>query len=218
MHKELVYIKGFAKGRNLDRTVKAIAYASQLHEGQKRKSGEDYIEHPMRVCKQLISLGVNDDCILASALLHDVIEDCGVSELELKEKFSVNVGNCVSILSKQIRPKGVTKEEHNSRYYAKIVESGNIKAMLVKISDRCHNLSTMAGPFSKEKIMEYIKETETYIYPLCRYVIDNYPEYSDIVYSMRYHMDSIIYALNVCIERINTLENEIDNLNTQSEK
>lgn len=206
MNKELVYIKGFAKGRNLHKTVKAISYATKLHEGQKRKSGEDYIDHPMRVCKQLISLGIYDDHILASSLLHDVIEDCGVSSADLKEKFSVNVGNTVSLLSKpKFVPKGMDKATVLSRYYDAIMNSDNIGAMLIKISDRCHNLSTMTGPFTQDKIREYIHETKTYIYPLCRYVIDNYPKYSDIVYSMKYHMDSIIYAVTICLQEINRI-------------
>ena len=65
MHKELVYIKGFAKGKEMNNTVKAVALADRCHKGQKRKTGEDYVEHPMRVNKQLISLKLYDDELIA---------------------------------------------------------------------------------------------------------------------------------------------------------
>lgn len=195
MHKELVYIKGFAKGRRLYNTVKAISYASLLHDGQKRKSGEDYIEHPMRVCKQLISLGIDDDNTLAAALLHDVIEDCNKSYADIKDYFNDDIAHMVLLLSKTGTP--------IESYYHDIKD--DVRACLVKISDRCHNLSTMTGPFTQAKIIDYIHETKTYIYPLCDYVIDNFPKYSDIVYSMKYHMDSIIYAVNICLEEIDRL-------------
>lgn len=217
MHKELIYIKGFAKGRRLHNTVKAISYASMLHEGQKRKSGEDYIEHPMRVCKQLISLGIDDDNILAASLLHDVVEDCNISVAELKEEFGADISDCVALLSKLPYPAKVNKQAMLDNYYNGIKNSKNVKAMLIKISDRCHNLSTMTGPFTQEKIIDYIYETRTYVYPLCDYVIDNYPEYSDLVYSMKYHMDSIIYAVNTCLEEIDRLNWKIEDMKDQSE-
>lgn len=105
MHKELVYIKGFAKGRRLYNTLKAVEFATKLHQGQKRKTGEDYIEHPMRVCHHLMSFNIDDtvlnlDVLFASALLHDVIEDCDVRYEQLKEIFGVQIANIVCLLSK----------------------------------------------------------------------------------------------------------------------
>jgi (p)ppGpp synthase/HD superfamily hydrolase len=69
MHRELVYLKGLAKGSGFMQTLKAINVASQLHDGQKRKLGEDYIEHPMRVAKELVSLKLYDDKLLAYKII-----------------------------------------------------------------------------------------------------------------------------------------------------
>ena len=193
MHKELVYIKGFAKGKEMNNTVKAVALADRCHKGQKRKTGEDYVEHPMRVAKQLISLKLYDDELIAAALLHDIIEDCNMTGASLELVVSKETVQIVELL---------TKRKHMSvnDYYNRI--KSNPKACLVKISDRCHNLSTMADAFTKEKIESYIYETKEHVFPICKHVIDNHPEYSDEVYAMRYHMESIIETIEVCLKAL----------------
>lgn len=207
MHKELIYLKGLAKGSGFMQTLKAINVAYQLHDGQKRKSGEDYIEHPMRVCKELVSLKLYDDKLLSAALLHDVLEDCNLSEYDLNEKYGIDkeIVEIVRILTKS--PCHAPKNSPISStgiYYSRLLD--NPYATLVKISDRCHNVSTMVEAFSKEKIKEYIKETENYVIPLCKLAVVKYPEYSDEIFAMRYHIESVCYALSVCINALESKE------------
>ena len=207
MHRELVYLKGLAKGAGFMQTLKAINVASQLHQGQKRKLGEDYIEHPMRVAKELISLKLYDDKLLAAALLHDVLEDCNLSEFDLNEKYGIDkdIVEIVKILTKNScqAPKD-SAVDTTGVYYSKILN--NHYATLVKISDRCHNVSTMVEAFTKNKIKSYIKETEDYVIPLCKLAVVKYPEYSDEIFAMRYHIESVCYALTVCIDALESKE------------
>ena len=73
--------------------------------------------------------------------------------------------------------------------------SHNPIAALVKLLDRCNNVSGMAAGFSKEKLVEYIKETEQYIYPLLHKAKNEYPMYSNQIFLIKYHMTSVIEAI-----------------------
>jgi (p)ppGpp synthase/HD superfamily hydrolase len=193
MHKELVYLKGFAKGKQYWQMLRAIQVAVELHEGQMRKAGGEYIEHPMSVTSELVALKLHDETLLASAILHDVIEDCNTSksDLILAYGFNQDVGDTVSLLSK-------TKETVTSQYYAEI--SKNARAILIKVADRCHNISTMIGAFTVEKMKEYVEETEKYVIPLIKYGVNHYPEYSDELFVMRNHIESVTKCIKAFIE------------------
>jgi len=78
-------------------------------------------------------------------------------------------------------------------YYQDISE--NAIATMVKLLDRCNNVSGMAAAFSKEKMVEYIKETEKYVYPLLETAKTRYSEYSNQVFLIEYHMTSVITTL-----------------------
>jgi (p)ppGpp synthase/HD superfamily hydrolase len=192
-HKEMVYIKGFAKGKEYWNLLKAINVATTLHEGVKRKSGEPYIDHPMRVVSELIALGLHDDITLAAGLLHDVVEDTNTAANDLATKYNldIEVARVVQLLSKE---SGMSTEF----YYRHIRE--DIRAILVKLSDRCHNVSTMYGAFTIEKMQQYVEETETHVIPLCKYATRNHPEYSDQIFVLRYHIESVLKVIKGVIE------------------
>ena len=197
MHKTLVFLKGFADGKDFDMLQLAITKASLLHKGQKRKLGEDYIEHPMRVANKLKMLKLQDENLLAAALLHDVLEDCEVTESELRECFNEEIVKIVKLLSKD-------KVIPTELYYTYILS--NPFATLIKIADRCHNVSTMVEAFTKTKIKEYIEETNNYVIPLCREAVNLYPQYNDEIYLMKDHIESVCYALTVCIDALESKE------------
>ena len=73
--------------------------------------------------------------------------------------------------------------------------SKNEKACVVKLIDRCNNVSTMAGCFSRKKMLEYIVETEEYILPLAGVLKNQYPEYSDLAFLLKYHIVSVLEAI-----------------------
>lgn len=182
------YIKTYANAKNLYQTAKVLSYARELHEGQFRK-GKDrvpYIYHPLLLACHALALGLDDDSIVSTALLHDVCEDCGVTVDELPV-------NAVTKKAVALLTKGDDKTMNEEQYYQKI--SGNPIATIVKLLDRCNNVSGMAAGFSKEKLVEYIKETEKFIYPLLQKAKSDFPMYSNQIFLIKYHMTSVIEAI-----------------------
>ena len=185
------YISAYCDARQFYQTKKALAFAREKHAGQYRK-GKDrvpYIYHPLTVTCHAMALGLKDDDLLAACLLHDVCEDCGVAPEELPVDDAVR--EAVRLLTK---PADFSKtEEQEKAYYDAI--AGNRIAVMVKLLDRCHNVSSMAAGFSDERMAEYITETKTYVDPLLERARKNYPEYSDQLFLIRYHMTSVLEAL-----------------------
>ena len=95
------------------------------------------------------------------------------------------------------RPQEPQKEEAKEEYYKRIAE--NDKAIIVKIIDRCNNLSTMAACFTKQKIVEYIDETEKYIIPLISIIKNKSIQYSNVAFIVKYHIISVIESIKPLI-------------------
>ena len=189
-------MRSFAVAENLSETYRALQFMREKHLGQFRKKGKyvkelvQYINHPLLMACQAHALGVKDDCILSAILLHDVVEDTNTSLNELP--FSDEVKQIVDLVTFSVSD-GQTKQEATQQYYNAIRENG--KACVVKIIDRCNNVSTMAGSFSHEKMAEYIDETEKYILPLSDALKNNYPEYSNLAFVIKYQIISIIETI-----------------------
>ena len=180
------YVKTYASVKNLYQTSKILPYARELHKGQVRK-GKDkipYIYHPLLIACHALALGLDDDNIISAALLHDVCEDCGVRVEELPVNDLTK--EAVALLTKA---DDIDKKE----YYQRI--SRNPIASMIKLLDRCNNVSGMAAGFSKEKLVEYIKETESDVYPLLQRAKSEYPMYSNQIFLVKYHMTSVIEAI-----------------------
>lgn len=197
-HEENMFtrLRSIALSEKLDETYTALQYIRERHAGQYRKPGLFsaekvlYINHPLLMTCHAHAMGIRDDALLASILLHDVVEDTEVSAEEIP--FSDEVKTIVSLLSFSV-PEGKTKKEAKTDYYKKISENG--KACVAKVIDRCNNVSTMAGSFSKEKLKEYIIETEQYIIPLTEVLKNNYPEYSNISFLIKYQILGLIETI-----------------------
>lgn len=188
--KMYTYVNGFAMGRHLTDTLNALSFARRMHKEQKRKSGEPYITHPLTMACHALSIGITDDHIIAGVILHDVVEDCGarISDLPVSDETKEIVK-----LMTFVHPEGLTKTEALKLYYDGI--SSNGKASMVKILDRCNNVSTMSGVFSEEKLRNYILETEEFVLPLIRHTKEFYPEYRDMLWILKYHIVSVLESL-----------------------
>ena len=193
-------MKTFAMAEHLTETYRALYYMRERHIGQFRKQQHFssanvlYINHPLIMACQATAFGIKDDALLASILLHDVVEDTGVKAEELP--FSEKVRNIVDLVSFSV-PQGMSKEEAKEKYYQRIAESGD--ACVVKIIDRCNNISTMSGAFSREKMCSYIEETEKYILPLMKVLKNGYPEYSSVAFLVKYQIVSIMETVKYMI-------------------
>lgn len=199
--KMYTYIRGFANGAHMTDTLKALSYAREKHSGQLRKSGEPYFVHPLTMACNAISIGIREDTVIATILLHDVCEDCGVDPALLP--VSDTVQHSVELLTFSVM-EGETKEIAKNRYYNMIQQDR--AATLTKLIDRCHNVSSMAGTFSKEKLKAYIEETRQYVLPLLRKAKTLYPEDSDILFVLKYHITSVVDSIEATMQVYETPE------------
>lgn len=193
--KMYTYIRGFATALRMEQTLKALTFSREKHQGQLRKSGEPYIVHPLTMACDAMSMGIKDDNIIATILLHDVCEDCGVSLQELPVNDVVRRG--VQLMTFTVLD-GETKEIAKTRYYNMLIQSK--EAVITKLIDRCHNVSSMAGTFSIEKLKSYIDETRTYVLPLLRQAKDHFPEESDRLFTLKYHITSVVDAIDLTMQ------------------
>tara|TARA_R110002072_G_scaffold1369_7_gene11381 strand:- start:73972 stop:76080 length:2109 start_codon:yes stop_codon:yes gene_type:complete len=142
----------------IDQVKKAYYFAETAHTGQKRKSGEDYIHHPLAVAAILAEMHMDHQCLMA-ALLHDVIEDTGVPKHTLSKQFDEDVANLVDGVSK-LKSMFQSRAEAQAENFQKmtLAMAKDIRVILVKIADRLHNMRTL-GFLDAEKRRRIAKET-----------------------------------------------------------
>lgn len=184
------YVKGFAAGTKMPETLRALTYARDKHRDQLRKDGQPYIVHPLTMACHALALGFREDDVIAATLLHDVCEDCGVSPEELPIGDAIR--HSVELLTFAVK-EGETKQDALSRYYAAML--GDRPATVAKLIDRCHNVSSMAGPFSQEKLRDYIDETRRYVLPLLNEATQRWPEDSNTFFVLKYHILSVVDSI-----------------------
>lgn len=186
------FIRSAASAKGLTQTAKVLPLAKKLHSGQTRKGKEavPYIYHPLMLACHALALGLDEDDIIATALLHDTVEDCGIEAAELP--VSQQVRTAVELLSFHIDD-GENKIQAKERYYQNISE--NRLATIVKVLDRCNNISSMAMAFTVEKLIEYINETENYVIPVLESMKHNYPECYNAAFILKYQMLSVLESL-----------------------
>lgn len=191
MHKETVFIFGFAKGARLPETMRAATFAHEFHKGQRRDDGADYVEHPIQVCLRLISHGIRDDEMLAAALLHDVLEDTETSQDRLTAAFSRDVVDLVVALSKR-------KDVKPEVYYAGL--AGNARAAVIKAADRACNVCDMIHAYTPERLARYLEETRRYILPMMKAVRRTHLEFGDILVSLRDQIEGVLQVVEKFLE------------------
>ena len=154
------------KEESINLITKAYNRAAELHNGQFRKSGEPYIIHPLNVACILAELHVGPDTICAG-LLHDVVEDTGISKEELKNEFSEDIAEIVDGVTKISNLKFVSLEEKQVENHQKMLLAmgRDIRVIVVKLADRLHNIRTLYY-MPAEKQERIAKETLEIYAPL----------------------------------------------------
>ncbi|WP_166255847.1 RelA/SpoT family protein [Marinobacter salicampi] len=143
----------------INQVRRAYYYAEQAHEGQKRRSGEPYITHPLAVAHILADLRLDHQSLMA-AMLHDVIEDTGIPKDALSEQFGDPVADLVDGVSKLTQIEFRTRAEAQAENFQKmtLAMARDIRVILVKLADRLHNMRTL-GPLPYEKRQRIATET-----------------------------------------------------------
>ena len=123
---------------------RAYLFAAEAHQHQKRKSGIPYISHPLEVASILTELQM-DAMTIASALLHDTIEDTDAGEEQIASDFSPDVAALVSGVTKLSKLEFFSQEERQAESFRKmlVAMAKDIRVILVKLADRLHNLRTL---------------------------------------------------------------------------
>ena len=145
---------------------RAAQFAEAAHAGQKRLSGEDFVEHPTAVAQVLADLGL-DTTTLVAALLHDVAEDTDVSLDDLKEGFGAEVTGIVDGLTKLEAIESKSREQEQAENVRKMIVAmaGDIRVLLIKLADRLHNMRTLS-PLAPDRQARIATETLEIYAPL----------------------------------------------------
>ena len=144
---------------DVDNVRRAYRFADEAHLGQLRNSGEPYITHPIAVAQQCAEWKLDAQALMA-ALLHDAIEDCGVTKPELIERFGPSVAELVDGLTKLEKLEFNTREENQAESFRKMLlaMARDVRVILIKLADRTHNMRTL-GDAPREKWARISSET-----------------------------------------------------------
>jgi len=149
---------------------KAYSYAEELHKGQKRQSGEDYITHPLNVAYILADMHADRDTVCAG-LLHDTLEDTSITKEDIASIFNKNIANLVDGVTKISKMNFSSKQDQNLANTRKIITSitEDVRIIIIKLADRLHNMRTL-GFKSEFKQKENAMETMDIFVPLAYYI------------------------------------------------
>ena len=231
-NKPYLFIKGVATGRCFLNTMKALPLARKMHNGQYRKGttvidGKEvrlpYVLHVLKVCSTLISLNLplsNDqlDILYAAALCHDMVEDCPDKfpneGNELTETYGLD--DRIRVIVKLLSKRSGLNDEELGEYFNQI--KYNKLALLIKLADRSHNVETLSV-MKTEKLHAYVRETREWIYPLCAYGKQNYPECSNGFTILKSKILSLTEAtetiVNMFTEQLKEKDDEIAKLKNE---
>ncbi len=157
-------VRGYNPAADFDHIRSAFEYADRCHEGQKRKSGEPYIIHPLAVAQIVAEELKLDSESIEAALLHDVIEDTEATHEDVARLFSPTIADLVEGVSKLTRIQYATKEDEQMENLRKMLMamSKDIRVILIKVSDRLHNMRTMEYQSPEKQKQKSLETMEIY--------------------------------------------------------
>lgn len=194
---------------DVEKITKAYLFAYEKHFGVKRLTNEDYIEHPLNVAYILTGVFA-DMTTICAALLHDILEDCEVSEEELTEKFGPEITSLVVGVTKINKLNFTGENEAMIANHRKIIVglSEDVRVIIIKLADRLHNMRTLwVLPEKKQK--EKARETLDILIPIAHRLGMNQikSELEDL--SLRYLKPDVYYSI---VETLNQTKRERDNI------
>ena len=205
IEKVSTYIKDKSE---IERIKKGYMYAKECHEGQYRKTGDPYITHPLNTAIILTTVYADSDTIIAG-LLHDTIEDCGITYEEIEKEFGTSTAKLVYGVSKLGRINFSTENDYLIDYYKKIIVgmSEDVRVIIVKLADRLHNMRTLYA-LDLDKQKKIAKETIEIFAPIAHHlgIHKIKSELEDL--SLRYLKPDVFYDI---ADRLDQTKIERDN-------
>jgi RelA/SpoT family (p)ppGpp synthetase len=152
-------LSSYLEPKEVAKVERAYRYSEQCHRGQMRQSGDPYITHPLAVANILADMHMDHESLMA-ALLHDVIEDTGVTKGQISRRFGRTVADLVDGVSKLTEIEFESKAEQQAESFQKmtLAMSRDIRVVLVKLADRLHNMRTL-GVLAPAKRRRIARET-----------------------------------------------------------
>ncbi len=152
-------LSSYLEPKEVARVERAYRYSEQCHRGQMRQSGDPYITHPLAVANILADMHMDHESLMA-ALLHDVIEDTGVTKGQISRRFGRTVADLVDGVSKLTEIEFESKAEQQAESFQKmtLAMSRDIRVVLVKLADRLHNMRAL-GVLAPAKRRRIARET-----------------------------------------------------------
>ena len=170
-HQELVdelieTVEGYKPDLDRDLLTRAFSFAAKAHDGQQRRSGEEFINHPFGVAKILAELRM-DEPTIAAALLHDVVEDTDADLKAVKDEFGDEIAQLVDGVTKRTRIQFQSREHAEAENYRKMIVAmaHDVRVILIKLADRLHNMRTLEY-LGRQKQVQKARETLEVYAPL----------------------------------------------------
>ena len=162
----LAEVESYSPAVDRDLLTRAFLFAADAHQGQHRRSGEDFVHHPYGVASILAGLKLDGQTI-AAALLHDVVEDTGVDIEVVGSEFGEEIAHLVDGVTKLTRVQFQSREQAEAENYRKMIVAmaEDVRVILIKLADRLHNLRTIEY-LGKQKQVQKAKETLEVYAPL----------------------------------------------------
>ena len=152
-------LSSYLDPKKVDQVTRSYYFSEKCHLGQMRQSGDPYITHPLAVANILADMRMDHESVIAG-LLHDVIEDCGITKGQISRRFGRTVADLVDGVSKLSEVESASRAEQQAESFQKmtLAMSRDIRVMLVKLADRLHNMRTLSV-LSPEKRRRIARET-----------------------------------------------------------
>ncbi|MDR1940179.1 MAG: bifunctional (p)ppGpp synthetase/guanosine-3',5'-bis(diphosphate) 3'-pyrophosphohydrolase [Clostridiales bacterium] len=156
-------IKSLYGKRDCEKITRAFEFSKKAHEGQKRAGGEDYFIHPRAVADILIDMKMDSATIIA-ALLHDVLEDTKVTDVQIAEEFGGEILTLVKGVTRFDKLKFADKIDEEAENLRKMFLSiaEDIRVIIIKLADRLHNMRTLEAKASESRKRKAMETLEIY--------------------------------------------------------
>jgi GTP pyrophosphokinase len=159
----LADVQGYKQDADRELLTRAFDFAARAHDGQVRRSGQEFIYHPWGAAKILAGLRL-DEATLAAALLHDTVEDTGIEIEDIRTEFGDEIAKLVEGVTKLTRVQFQSREHAEAENYRKLVlaMAEDLRVILIKLADRLHNLRTIEYMGKQTQVRKARETLEVY--------------------------------------------------------